>query len=193
MTLFQGGIKLPAWPKISPIDGISSAEASRTRARTGSRLGVWCSTNWATGRTSRRKHPDFEHCRDLWSTVGTEANWHDLVTPTVSMIRPARPWFVLRGPDSSCGALARPVRSWSVLRGPGSSREVLIRPTVPWFAPRVLDPSHRALWFVLQGPDLSCGPWFVTRRPGPCDEGGLFCFANESGFRLGTGQTPAKP
>ena len=52
------------------------------------------------------------------------------------------PWFVLWGPDSSCGALLRPP-------GPDSSCGALLRPAGP-------HPSRGAL-LIPRGPDPSCG------------------------------------
>ena len=61
-----------------------------------------------------------------------------------ALIRPAGPWFVLRGPGTYCGL-------WSVLRGPDScagpdpSRGARVRYVEPWCFPQGPDPSHGAL------------------------------------------------
>ena len=61
------------------------------------------------------------------------------------------PWFVLRGTDSSCGALVLPAG-------------VLIHSAGPWFLPRRPDSSTGAR-FVQRGPTSSCRPSSVSRGP----------------------------
>ena len=92
--------------------------------------------------------------------------------------------FLLRGPDSSSGALIRLSGIWSVPRGPDTSRGALIRIWEPCRSvkagplpdPRGPDSSSGALLCPV-GPNLSqwalihpSGPWSVRRSPGPSHE-----------------------
>ena len=114
------------------------------------------------------------------------SSWRAMVRHMVALkplIRPAGAWFVLRGPDSSRGALIPPAAPSSVSRGPACPAgpwfvmRAVIRRSGPWSVLRghdsycealirsvVLDLSHRAL-IHLTGPDLSCGA--LIRLAGP--------------------------
>ena len=77
---------------------------------------------------------------------------------------PWSPWYVLRGPDSFCGALIHSAGPWFLPRRPDSSYR--LRPPGPDSSCGTPTSSCRPS-SVSRGPACPAGPWFDVRGPDP--------------------------